>query len=664
MPASIGVVVALILLLLPASVAAQPTVSDGAAITPAVADALYGQLAPLHEADGCRLVSFDTSRFRIEIGLRTPSGAHHSLDLATANAHGDVGRRAGGWTLGVPADADYACHETVGAIGRVLAAAAAPRQSGVGPGRGNLGRASYPLLAASFVLLVLGTARLLYREARRRRPPATGVLALVLVWGVALALRLELSPHTFLHEYYHIAETISAYLAGEMAPAYGNAGPALFRLVGSVLGRPDDVEVIFATNAVVASLAIPAVALLDLALMRSWPRAICAAALLCVLPHHLRFSASEDLFVPAVTLGMWSLALLVVYVRTRRLGDALLGVLALSLAMQTRPEMLCFPAVAVALLLLAKRRSWRVLIAPRTLVALAAMATLLIPRMLSLRQSLASPPAFAPGLPTVGRYFANLVLLQPQVTPAVYWALLAVGLAWGALRRPGFVLWVILVFCGFTLLSLSLFSNPVFNLRSQLLPTSFVVMVAAGAAPAWIAIWGHRVRMALGVGACALAVLGTLVVLAARPFVTELRDQQLEWAFLERTVPRLPDHATLLAAASIGGHKLDAFPQYLLSRAGKSYDMVDVGRAATGDEPWPPPGEDLIFYQGMFCYFAFQDEPSPEPMTASCKAVHDRYRLQPLFVEELHTQGYSQLSYATGGKGPFRIGFFRLEAAP
>ncbi len=519
---------------------------------------------------------------------------------------------------------------------------------------------SYALLGASFVLLVLGTACSLYREAKMQRPSPHAVLALVLVWGVALALRLWLSPRTFLHEYYHIAETLSGYLMDGYAPAYGNTGPALFRLVGVALRRPTDVQVIFVTNAVLSSLAIPAVALLDLALMRSWPRALCAAVLLCILPQHLRFSAAEDVFVQAVTFGIWTLALFMLYVRTRRLEDALFCVLALSLAMQTRPEMLFFPALLVALLLLLEPPSWRILFEWRTLLALVLLVTLLVPRFVDLQRALHETPAPAAVFPNLGRYFSRLVLFQGQVTPAVYWVLLVVGLVWGARHKPGLHLWVILVFFGYTLFALSLFDSPPYNLRSQLLPASLVVLVAAGAASVWMELWGPYRRLALGIGACALTALGVGVVITSRGFVTELRDQQLEWAFLEHTVPRLPQRLTLLSPMGAGLRNLDAFPEFLLWRAGNAYQMVDVRRVAHGEVPWPTPGEDLIYYQGMFCYFAAApDEPSPDPMTPECKAVLDHYVAEPLFIEELHTEGYSRLRYA---RGPFRIGFFRLPA--
>ena len=73
-------------------------------------------------------------------------------------------------------------------------------------------------------------------------------------------------------------------------------------------------------------------------------------------------------------------------------------------------------------------------------------------------------------------------------------------------------------------------------------------------------------------------------------------------------------------------------------------------------------GGELLFYQGMFCYFAFDEEPAPEPMTQACRAVHERYAAEPLLVEDLHTAGYSLLRDAQGGGGVYRIGFYRLTA--
>jgi hypothetical protein len=646
----------LTLLFLPVlSLAADPPrgpAVGGVAISPELARTLYDRIAPLRESDGCLLSRFDTAHTRITLVLYAPSGAEHSLSLTAP-----LRRSMGGWAVTPSPELERDCGATLTAIERVLAKTPVQRFRTLLFSLDN-----YTLLVVQFVVLVVGTLYILYRELRTRRPSPYAVMALLLTWGAALVLRLMVSPRTFLHEYYHIAETITGYLNSEMAPAYGRVGPALYRFVGGVLERPDDVQVIFVTNAVLASLAIPAVALFDLALMRSWPRAICAAVLLCVLPQHLRFSAAEDLFILAVSFGLWALALFALYLRTRRLEEALCAALALSLGMQTRPEMAVFPVLLVALVLLVEPRSWRLLFAGRTVVAATLAAVLLTPRFLELLEAMSAGGPSIDGLPDLVRYRQSLVFFQERVTPQAYWVLAAIGLVCGLRRIPGLCLWVLLVFFGYTLFSFSMFGNPQYTLRAQLLPTSFVVLIAAGAAPLWVDLWGAARRtVALGIGAVALVTLGSAVVYATKGFVTELRDQQLEWAFLERSVARLPPRGTLLTRVEVGGFRLNVFPQFLLRRDGKSYEMVDVGRAAAGDVPWPAPSEELIFYQGMFCHFTVAPgEPAPDPLSPECAAVYERYVAEPLLVEDLDTEGYSLMPYAPG---PFRIGFFRLEAA-
>lgn len=643
----------------PAPERAPVAVRDGAPITPAFAEALYARVAPLREADGCRIVRFDTQRFRIDIGVQAPGGAVSELHVAATQQRAAGARGVGEWMVGAPAAFGAECDATRAAIERALLATAPPPPR-VDSGPVRLEPVDRAILL-SVALLLLGTAYILRREWRAAPPAPLAVALLAAVWAAGLALRLLLSPHTFLHEYYHIAETISGHLTGSIVPAYGHTGPVLFRVVAAVVGRPSDVAVIFVTNAVLASLAIPAVALLDLALLRSWPRALCAAVLLAVLPLHLRFSAAEDLFVTALSFGLWAAALFALALRTRRLVDLLCAALALALAMQTRPEMLFFPAVLVVLVLATAPRQWRMLFAWPTLLALGVLAALLVPRLIELHGVLTSSPSPPAALPSLQHFLATLVLLDPAVTPPLYWLLLLGGLAWGAWRAPGVIAWVVAVFFGYTLFSMSMFDNPPYRLRAQLLPTSFTVLAAAGIAPAWLALWRRRRRLGVLSGGLALLAVATLLVASGRGFVTELRDQQLEWAFLERSVPQLPEQGTLLAAVQVGGRNLDAFPDVLLARAQKRYALVDVRQAARGEVAWPQADGELLFYQGMFCYFAFFEEPPPEPMTEFCRAVHERYVAEPLLVEELDVPGFSLLRYADP---PYRIGFFRLRPRP
>ena len=519
----------------------QASAKIGAAITPDFARELYEEIAPMREADGCRLTRFDTVRFSITVGLTARDGSEHSLEMATTDYAPEVGRIAGGWALRASESLDALCPQTTAAIERELGGTATPRGAPWRADRWTSVRANYPLIAGCFLALLVWSGTILYREVREHRPPRSALVSLATIGLAAFALRWFLSPHTFLHEYYHIAETLYGHLWGETGPVYGDTGPALFQLLGRLLGIPDEPAVIFATNALIASLAIPAIALFELEVMRSWSRALTAALLLCVLPHHLRFSSSEVLFVQSVTFGLWTLWLFALYLRTAKWGDALCGILALSLAMQTRPEMLLFPAALVGFAILVDRKAWRILLDRRTWAAFGVLLLLLIPRFFEIRQVLNGESQPGAALPPLHRYVESLILLDPSVTPTLILGLGIGGWLVTALRKPGYALWMVGLYGGFTLFSLSLFDNHPYNVRSQLLPTSFIALAAAGVASLWTWLWRRRQAAGKSVGGAVLVAFATAVVVGSANFVTELRDQQLEWAFLERTVPRLPE---------------------------------------------------------------------------------------------------------------------------
>lgn len=636
----------------------EPAAQEGLAITPELAQAVFQRLVPLREADGCVLESLDTQRFRVDVHLRTGARVEHVAQLATTSA--GLLRTRNHWNLTGSDDLRRDCPQTLAAIEREIAQVhlPSPMAKVVTDIAKDRPSASIRILQISFLLLLIGSIWVLLRETWRSRPPAIAVGLLLVLWAVAVALRLSLSPRTFLHEYFHIAETLTGYLSGNIAPLYGNLGPALFRLVAEALDRPWDVEVIFVTNAVLSSLAIPAVALLDLSLTRSWPRAVCAAALLCVLPLHLRFSAAEDLFIQTVTFSLWTAALFTLYVRTRRLFDALLAALALSLVMQSRPEGLFVPAVLMVLLLLTEARSWRLLFAWRSVIALVLLGVLLIQRVLDLQGAVGGGPT--PQVPNLEFYLRQLVVLDPHVTPRLFLLLMAIGMVWGVMQHPGMSIWVTLTFVGYTVFSLTMFSNPVYNIRSQLLPTSYLVLIAAGCGSAWESLWRQRPRLGAQIGIGVLLLVAALVLSRGRPFITELFDQQMEWAFLARTAEQLPPRARLLAAVEVGPSRLNAFPDFLLQRRRENYRLIDVRDVAQGNVAWPAAGEDLLFYQGLYCYFAFsKDDPGALPVEP-CAEVQRRYVTEPWLTDDITAPAYSLMQYTTAP--PLRIGFFRLVA--
>src|SRR5262245_51311090 len=63
-----------------------PGLAEETPITAEFAQNLYARVGPLRESDGCRLTRFDTSRYRITIGLETSAGAPHTFDLGALPA--------------------------------------------------------------------------------------------------------------------------------------------------------------------------------------------------------------------------------------------------------------------------------------------------------------------------------------------------------------------------------------------------------------------------------------------------------------------------------------------------------------------------------------------------------------------------------------------------
>src|SRR5262245_14468832 len=156
MPTSRLATVGLLALLACAGAArAEEGVGDGAPISPEFAKTLFDRVGPLREADGCRLESFDTSRYRITITLVTPAGAEHFFDLATAQGLVRQTRTAGEWAIAVPAPLAHDCPTTVAAIERILVETSAPTGGGQ-VGGAALSRWHYVMLAATFLLLLVG----------------------------------------------------------------------------------------------------------------------------------------------------------------------------------------------------------------------------------------------------------------------------------------------------------------------------------------------------------------------------------------------------------------------------------------------------------------------------------------------------------------------------
>ncbi len=457
--------------------------------------------------------------------------------------------------------------------------------------------------------------------------------------------RLWLSPATFLHEFYHVAESLSL-LAGQPGFFNGYGGPALYSALVPWLGW--NPAWMFAVNGIAATLTVPALARLTAIIWRDERAGLVAGLLLALSPLHLRWAAAEDQWVLGAA---WTILALAAWLDAMAMDDrlaALIALLAGVLAMQARPELMPLPALLLAFALvhrlawlpawLRRRDAWLT-------IAVAGLAAWPLVLLMFNR-----PPPPVAGLEHLTAW-TSAQWRNPVWTPVpLQWlSVLALGVAlW--LRRWT-VLLVALVAVVWTALPEVFYgaSGP-FVERTQLLSAALALGVTAGVLPLLLQPLPARVWFA------GLLLLMLVAVHDRLPAITALHAQQREWSFLRDHVPQLQPPKRLLAPA----HKsLDHFPIMLFppQRAPQLLSQEDV----VATRRWPLPGRDLFYYQSMACWFAEPDEPPVPPgMHPRCAAVRDHYVMEPVVVTEL-AGPVGPLLRPTQASG-YQIGFFRLTA--
>jgi hypothetical protein len=507
------------------------------------------------------------------------------------------------------------------------------------------------LLAAMAALLVSTVVSLVRRFDTSVVPPAA-MVSFAAITALATALRFTLSPATFLHEYYHTSQSLPNLLGAWDGGQYGLTGASIYSAVNQIFGGEE--RAVFTSNALLASMTVPAVILLDLSLRRSWATALLSGLLVALLPVHLRFSASEDLWIPGILFSVWSLAAWAAWLRRADGLTLAVAVIALALAMQSRPELLALPAAhALLVFVLRPPREWlRTFFGPATLVALAGLALLLARRGIDfVNMHGAIPSLHLAGLDSIA-------LADPTFTPGALLILCALGGLVGLLRRPRETLWLAVLTAMFALIPAYAFGNAPCRWRTQILSAVFAGMLAGGVPlgvdfPA-IRRWATPIVCVAAAGWVALGLWQRL------DRVTELLDAQLEWAFLRDTVAKLPEQGDLIAyfkppEGTQGLDWIDPFPSFLLDRHEKRLGQIDL-REIGGERSWPEPRPGLLYYQGMDCWGSMRAV-TFSPMRDRCMAIAEHYEMRPLHVATLDTVGYSFANYA---RGPFRIGFFEV----
>ncbi len=466
--------------------------------------------------------------------------------------------------------------------------------------------------------------------------------ALTLLAAVA---RAWLSPATFLHEFYHVDSSLSM-LAGQPGFFNGYGGPALYSaLVTWLHWNP---TWLFAVNGLAATLTVPALARLAARLWRDERAGLVAGLLLALSPMHLRWGAAEDQWILGTAWTVLALAAWLDGLQTDAPLSLLVALLAASLAMQARPELMPFPVLLLALAV-AHRPAWLAgwLRTRGAWLTLAVTAVALWPIVLLLLSRPQPPQATLEHL----KLWADAQWRNPAWTPLPLQLLSVAALGLAALQRRWLVVVVALAAVVWTALPMVFYGalGP-FLQRTQLLSAALALAVTAGALPQLLGTLPQPVWLAGVLLAMAVAVHDRA------PAITALSAQQREWNFLRDNVSNLPPFKRFVAPL---GKSFDHFPVMLFApeRTPQLLPVEDVVQARR----WPLPGQDLVYYQSMACWFVDSVVGvAPRGMAPMCAAVRDHYVLEPIATAEL--DGPVGPMLLSPPQPRFAVGFYRLTA--
>lgn len=554
------------------------------------------------------------------------------------------------------------------------------------------------LVLLTALVFLLADLRPLARDLGLTRATAPRTLALLAaLLAIAYALRTAAGP-TWLreaHPFLAIPAALDSPVLGYPIETYPQGPQLLFRALTSLLPASllgDPFAAWLRVNVLLGTLTVAFAFALGAALPTSPSRpadsraatGLLAAALCAFWPQHIRVSASESVHTALALAATAALALALVAARTGRHRTFIACAGCAASAALMRPEGALWLAVIALAALAAGPGVRRRLLSPPRLLAVAALAWLTLPTVLSI----ASTDAAARLAPTSGAnesvgatsLFDLIALLsRPDTgrnayfdwtnTPPWLWPLAIWGAAITLRRGPGAARGAALGLLAGTVGYLVLYAH--------MGPAGVVWTVARYQLAAFPAVLGLTTLGAVDLlsrvprlatpsraatAGAALAAAGCGLWWPAVPVHMDWQ-QELAWAIdLGRQRPPLiPDHARLVTPDN-RRRFLDMAPRDLTrpltaGRIGPSA-VVTVEHALRDLDPARTPA---YFYQGLYCYLAVAPQ-SAEPQSPQCAAMAATFDLEPVATQTLTGPPYLQAYVHNRPTAPLTIGLYRITS--
>jgi hypothetical protein len=524
-------------------------------------------------------------------------------------------------------------------------AALTARETGVVPD--GLPGALWAFASDGVLLFLLGLGLLLAQVRRAlRSDPRWAAWGLLGVLAVGLVVRLALP----------IATTMTAHPFDRVVPLAWRAflGPALGFVVTAADADVFLTDVISWTNLLLSVVTPLAVFAAARPLLRDPLAALAAAAVVALLPLHVRFARSDVYLVQGVVLAALTLSTMTdaLHADSRRWRWLSLGLLPL-LAWATfavRPESVAiYPAfVGAALFVLGAGAPLR-----RRLVVVGLLTAALVPTGMAVAGSQSHQISEGLGPRTLLNAWRVLTearfnpLFHPWATPLGVSALAIAGGVVLWLRRER---WTALLLAGWFLafLVMHAYIRPdVLTMQARyhqnlLLPYALL----AAAAIAALARWRRYTLAAVG------------LYLLTAPFVHAgfIRDVDYvgmhEYALLGRAREAIPEGCTVLEYTGFdGARRLTRVGRFGLTAAGfrerQRWRLIETGAAPDAARPLTPearaaidePPECLMVWEGLTCY---SNARVGELFAPACAALHEELALEPVLTTRVPNRFYDE----------------------
>ncbi len=505
------------------------------------------------------------------------------------------------------------------------------------------------LFAIAFVLLHLS-------RALRRDPPwvVPALLATVAVGG---ALRGLLSHENLMEAwaYERLAPFARRIFDGPILQWVSAKAEATFFLN----------DVLFTSNFVLATLTPLVVYAHARYILKDYRQALAAAALMMLLPEHLRFSRSDVYMIQSLATS--SLTFVVLYTaltapsRGWRIASFLILPLLCTATYFVRPENFIFVVLDLGAIYICTRDIG--LLAPRSILAMICVSgTAVVAFVLNLLTNYGGSLAHGLSLQTLSNavriFFDSQLntLVNPWITPPGITALAALGALslWRRDEKPRSIFLVVWLFGFFVVHSFVLPYHPAMQARYHMNLITPLVLLAAAATPEVLS-WRPVLRAAV------IAYLLAVPVLH-RDFITDTEFNEMrEFAFLRSLRDEIPSNCTILEYRGVPGQggetqfasRLQRVSARLASgQRDHSWNVVSaaaVDKADAHGEIMSPearavlenPPACLFFYEGLTC--ASLRRPG-EQRASVCQEIHDRLHLEPMATASFASRIYDPVN--------------------